>query len=226
MPNIDKVYIIHYTKLLDRKNHMIQQMNHWFPEIEYEFIEDFDKEDLTNQIIDENFNLEAFKKKFDRDFLESEMSLCMKYKTAINKAAKDDKENILILEDDVIFKESPVNYFRFLTALCAHYQADYDCVFLGEALIRKGDCQNIFIKKDYPSTNGLCTVLYKKKTLEKLNEDLKSKIYQPMDWEFNDRFRDLELKVYWGKAITEHGSVLAEDSKNHSFFKSSLRERY
>jgi hypothetical protein len=47
-----------------------------------------------------------------------------------------------------------------------------------------------------------------------------------MDWDFNDRFRDLELKVYWGKAITEHGSVLAADSKNYCFFKSSLRESY
>jgi GR25 family glycosyltransferase involved in LPS biosynthesis len=150
----------------------------------------------------------------------------MKYKTAISKASEDDKKNIFILEDDVIFKESPINYFRFLTALCKHYEANYDCVFLGEALIRKGDCQNIFIKKDYPSTNGLCTVLYKKKTLEKLNEDLKSKIYQPMDWEFNDRFRDLNLKVYWGKAITEHGSVLALENNSYKEFKSTLREKY
>jgi GR25 family glycosyltransferase involved in LPS biosynthesis len=224
--HIDKVYIIHYTKLIDRKKHMIQQMNHWFPNVEHEFIEDFDQEDLNEKIINENFDLEAFKNKFDRDFLLSEMSLCMKYKTAISKASEDDKKNIFILEDDVIFKESPINYFRFLTALCKHYEANYDCVFLGEALIRKGDCQNIFIKKDYPSTNGLCTVLYKKKTLEKLNEDLKSKIYQPMDWEFNDRFRDLNLKVYWGKAITEHGSVLALENNSYKEFKSTLREKY
>jgi GR25 family glycosyltransferase involved in LPS biosynthesis len=226
MPSIDKVYIIHYTKLTERKKHMIQQMNHWFANVEYEFIEDFDQEDLNEKIISQNFDLDAFKNKFDRDFLESEISFCRKYKTARKKAAEDNKENIFILEDDVIFKENPVNYFRFLTALCAHHKVDYDCVFLGEALIRKGDFRNIFIKKDYPSTNGLCTVLYKKKTLEILNEDLKSKIHQPMDWDFNDRFRDLELKVYWGKAITEHGSVLAAASKNYSFFKSSLRESY
>ena len=47
-----------------------------------------------------------------------------------------------------------------------------------------------------------------------------------MDWELNDRFRDLDLKVYWGKAITEHGSVLAIENNSYKELKSSLREKY
>ena len=47
-----------------------------------------------------------------------------------------------------------------------------------------------------------------------------------MDWELNDRFRDLQFDVYWGKAITKHGSVLATEDENFKGLKSSLREEY
>ena len=36
-----------------------------------------------------------------------------------------------------------------------------------------------------------------------------TKITQPLDWQFNDAFEYLDFDVYWGKAITRHGSVLA-----------------
>jgi hypothetical protein len=44
----------------------------------------------------------------------------------------------------------------------------------------------------------------------------KEKISQPIDFEFNDRFEKMKFNVYWGKAITRHGSVIGK-------YKSSLR---
>ena len=85
---------------------MLSELNSWFPDIDYEFIEEFDQEDLTNKIINENFDLQDFEKKFERQMLRSEMSLCMKYKEAVNKISNmDEGEEFFILEDDVIFKE-------------------------------------------------------------------------------------------------------------------------
>ena len=47
---------------------------------------------------------------------------------------------------------------------------------------------------------------FKKDSLKKLHSNLgQSKITQPMDWELNDRFKQLDFQVYWGKAITKHG---------------------
>ena len=63
---------------------MLNELQRWFPNIEYEFVEDLDQEDLTDDIIQENFDLLSFKNRFGRDMLRSEMSLCMKYKKAIN----------------------------------------------------------------------------------------------------------------------------------------------
>ncbi len=45
MPNsVDKIFIIHYTKLTDRRAHMEAQMEQWFPNTPVEFVEAFDQE--------------------------------------------------------------------------------------------------------------------------------------------------------------------------------------
>jgi GR25 family glycosyltransferase involved in LPS biosynthesis len=223
-----KIFIIHYTKLEDRKAHMLQELERWFPNVDYEFVEEFDQEELTPELIEENFSLENFEQRFDRKMLRSEMSLCMKYKKAVSDISNsEDGEQFFILEDDVIFKEDPLRYIEAMNSLCNSNNLNYDCVFLGEAWIRKGDNRDIFGKKEHPATNGLCTVLYKKNSLKKLDTLLKeNKITQPMDWELNDRFRDLDFQVYWGKAITKHGSVLASEDESFRNLKSSLREKY
>tara|TARA_R100000278_G_scaffold36100_1_gene32507 strand:- start:13411 stop:14097 length:687 start_codon:yes stop_codon:yes gene_type:complete len=228
MPLISKVYIIHYTKLSERKTHMLEQIKQWLPNVEHKFVEDFDQEDLTDKIIHENFDVERFRDRFDRDMLTSEMSLCMKYKKTINEIADlENGEEFFILEDDVIFKEDPLNYIEAMHKLCNNHNIKYDCVFLGEAWIRRGDNRDIFGKKSHPATNGLCTVLYKKKSLQRLDNLLqKNRISQPMDWELNDRFKDLDFQVYWGKAITKHGSVLALENDSYKKLKSTLREKY
>tara|TARA_R110002020_G_scaffold207564_3_gene413165 strand:- start:2915 stop:3601 length:687 start_codon:yes stop_codon:yes gene_type:complete len=228
MKNIDKISIIHYTKLESRKAHMLGELERWFSDTEHEFVEELDQEDLTQELIDQNFDLKAFEERFDRKMLISEMSLCLKYKKTINDIANLEKgKYFFILEDDVIFKENPVKYISDMNGFCSFHNIKYDCVFLGEALIRKGDARNVFFKKGYPSTNGLCTVLYTKDAITKLNNHLQTtKINQPLDWQFNDAFEHLNFDVYWGKAITQHGSVLASEEEDFKDFKSSLRNSY
>ncbi len=228
MKKINKIFILHYSKLIDRKAHMLEEAEKWFGDTPYEFIESWDQEELNEENIKENFDLKAFTERFKRDMSRGEMSLCMKYKTILNKiSSQEEGELFLILEDDVIFKESLLGYIDFIGELCKEEKIEYDCLFMGEALIRKGDNRNIFAKKSYPSTNGLCTVLYTREAIKKLDQYLKdNKITQPLDWQFNDAFEQLQFKVYWGKAITEHGSVVAGEDENFKKLKSSLRQGY
>ncbi len=228
MKDISKIYIIHYTKLKQRKSHMLKEMQTWFADVEHEFVEDFDQEQLSDDIINDNFDLNAFEKKFERKMLMSEMSLCMKYKKAVAEIVESGEgEYFFILEDDVIFKEDPIFYVSKMNKLCHDHNLKYDCVFLGEAWIRKGDDRDVFGKKDHPATNGLCTVLYTKDALQKLNNYLQSnKISEPLDWEFNTAFKEMDFQVYWGKALTKHGSVLAVDEESLSHLKSTLRDSY
>ena len=208
---------------------MQMEMAKWFPGVPYEFIEAFDQEEVTEQIIKENFKPEKYQEKFGRPFSKGEMSLCLKFKECFSKIATAPGRNFLVLEDDVIFKEDPLKYIAHILNKCNTEDIEFDCIFLGEAAMRIGDNRDIFqkIQQGENSTNGLCTVLYTKKAAEKIKKALKErKITQAMDWEFNDIFRENEFNVYWGRAITKHGSVLAANRDGYESLKSSLRDKY
>ena len=229
MPNsVDKIFIIHYTKLTDRRVHMEAQMEQWFPNTPVEFVEAFDQEAVGQLDIIDNFDMQSFRARFSRDMKPGEISLSLKFKQVFqNISNKEVGEHFLVLEDDVIFKEDPMAYINNVLTRCESEKIDFDCIFMGEAAMRVGDNRDIFVKKEYPATNGLCTVLYKKAGVKRLNENLAARrITQPMDWELNDRFKNLDFNVYWGKAITAHGSVLAVHDAQYSGLKSSLRDKY
>ena len=226
--SVDKIFIIHYTKLTSRRAHMEAQMKQWFPETAVEFVEAYDQEIVSPLDVIDNFDMQAFRARFSRDMKPGEISLSLKFKQVFQKISDQELgEYFLVLEDDVIFKEDPVAYINKILARSETDNINFDCIFMGEAAMRVGDNRDIFVKKEHPATNGLCTVLYKKASVKRLHESLAARrITQPMDWELNDRFKQLDFTVYWAKAITAHGSVLAVHSEKLSGLKSSLRDSY
>tara|TARA_R110000796_G_scaffold240591_1_gene361727 strand:+ start:1210 stop:1968 length:759 start_codon:yes stop_codon:yes gene_type:complete len=244
---ISKIFVIHYTKLIERKEHMTTEINKWgLNQIGVHFEEEYDQEVITDYDVYTIINLEKFKLNCKRSPSKGEISLSIKYKNVLSKAfAFSDDEYILILEDDVIFKQDPIEYINNIIKNCKRDNINFDCVFMGEAAMRVGDDTDIFTKKEnnlWPQnpasaslsdlkkgtmTNGLCTVLYTAKAAKKLYNYLNSyKLEYPLDWHFNGMFRDLNFDVYWAKAITEHGSVTAVHDPSKEGLKSSLRENY
>ena len=226
---LSKIYIIHYTKLAERKQHMLNEISKWsLDAVPVHFEERHDQEVMTDYDIYQCINLHKFKENTSREMKKGEASLCLKYKSILEDIAKlDDEEYVLVLEDDVIFKESPISYIQDLIKKCKERDVSFDCVFMGEAALRVGDNRDVFIKKDHPATNGMCTVLYKASSAKKLLESLKIfKMENALDWHFNKTFEDLDFDVYWGKAITEHGSVLALRDDSRKGLSSSLRSHY
>lgn len=51
MRKISKIFIIHYSKLTERKTHLLTEAEKWFKGIPYEFMEIWDQEELTDQDI-------------------------------------------------------------------------------------------------------------------------------------------------------------------------------
>ena len=113
MSNQLKIYIIHYTKLEERKRN-IQSILDPFS-IDYEFIESFDKEELKQ--LDRKEYYEDSKIKFDEKVTlwkerankyytlsEAEISCTIKHIEALKKIRDGDHEFNLILEDDAIPK--------------------------------------------------------------------------------------------------------------------------
>ena len=105
------IFIIHYSKLNDRKEHMEQLMSN--SPFNYEYIENFDKETLTQKIIEsiyepnENKFLQKSKLWKARAIEYSELkieeiSCAKKHIFALEKIKNNSNEYCLIIEDDVI----------------------------------------------------------------------------------------------------------------------------
>lgn len=205
-----KIFVLHYTKLTDRKKHIISQFeNHNI--LDYEFIEKFDKDEI-NDI----YNL-----KFEKIKLGS-ASLILKHHYVYKQIAEyDDNDNdFLILEDDVILTD---NFMTILNQYMTQLPKDYDMLFIGDGC-------NLHIEKDkiipnkfiyekclYPTKWGgdgatRCTdsyVISKKcaRTLCDYFNNLKYKINLPIDWWLNVAARDNNLKIYWAEpTIVKQGS--------------------
>ena len=223
------IYIAHYTKLVDRKTHMDQEISKWnLNKLPVNFETRFDQEVMTDNEVNESIDLEVFKAATGRDMAKGEQSLALKHKAILNSVAELPDDNYaLVLEDDVIFKEDPVAYISALLSHCSSNHVDFDCVFMGEAWIRRGDDRNIFFKKDHPATNGTCTMLFKSSSAKRMLSHLNAnKVSHALDWHFNRVFEELDFNVYWAKAITSHGSVTAMYDENKKGLKSVLRDSY
>ena len=226
---ISKIYIIHYTKLTARKKHMLSEISKWGLDVVPVYFEErMDQEEMAEFDIYQTINKTRFFQNTNRNIKNGEASLCLKYNMILEDiATKKDDEYVLVLEDDVIFKQDPLEYINSLLAKCVTDNVDFDCIFMGEAALRVGDNRDVFFKKQHPATNGLCTVLYKVSSAKRILNYIKiHKIDHALDWYFNKVFEDLKFDVYWAKAITEHGSVSAVHNSTLSGLKSSLRERY
>lgn len=222
MNKISKTFVIHYTKLAARKKYMLEQINKWNLE-NVSFYEKFDQEVLNFLDIQDNFDIEAAVFK-NGPLKLPEMSLALKYKNTLKELCSEDGKYFLILEDDVIFKQDPNDYINKTIEHLENNNIEFDALFLGEAGLRVNDNRDILVRKEHPATNGLCTVVYTRKAVQALYKDLEeNRISRPLDWEFNFTFEKLNFNVYWGKAITKHGSVAAVYDPMMKDFKSSLR---
>jgi GR25 family glycosyltransferase involved in LPS biosynthesis len=227
---IKKIFICHYTKLIDRKASMINQLQN-IP-ISHLFIEKYDQEEITEQIYTENFDetkqTKLTKNVFVREgspemvktLNRGELSIALKQKEALKLICEDsnqiDDEHYLILEDDIRFKKS-INKIDETLNYLKNNNIKYDIIFFGEAGLLKDRDDEFLIQKQHPATNGLCTYVITAKAAKILFDDLNNeKISFPIDHEYNYRFYKNKFSVFWATPLTKHGSV-------DGTFKSTLR---
>jgi len=203
-----KIFVIHYSKLVDRKRHILEQFKKQNI-TDYEFIEKYDREDLQDcdTIL------------FDICLKKSMISLMNKH-FYVYKLIAENYENALIFEDDVILSN---NFTNILNEYMIQIPKDYDMLFIGNGCnlhIEKSKLisnQNIYEKCLYPTSWGgdgasRCTDSYiiSKKCANTLCEyinNLKCKINLPSDWWINVSARDNNFKVYWSEpTIVKQGT--------------------
>jgi len=201
-----KIFVLHCSKLADRKNHIIEQFSK--QNIDFEFIEKYDKDDIESE--------SAF---YTKNYKRSTMSLHLKH-LYVYKLLAEGTDSALILEDDVILCE---NFMETLNKYLTQLPADFDMLFLGDGCnlhIEKEKLvpdKYVYEKGLYPTSWGgdgasRCSDSYiisnqcAKKMFAYVKK-LTKPISLPIDWWINEAARGNNLKVYWAEpTIVSQGS--------------------
>jgi GR25 family glycosyltransferase involved in LPS biosynthesis len=228
---IDKIYIVHYTKLTERKENILnilEQIN-----VPYEFISEYDQEDL--EFVKEqyyNLDIKEYNRKIQiynstkygappfRKLSDAEISCTIKHILAIKKLSEECNVG-LILEDDAIpygpeflekankcLKEAPENWGSiFIGNGCGDD-------FISQK--NKYRVTNDLFKVPHPATNCAEAYIMNKKSAEIIFNNMLP-FQQISDWELACCYWTQNVDVYWYlPSLIYQGSISGK-------FKSSLR---
>lgn len=227
--NIEKIFIVHYTKLSDRKQSILSYIDRF--KNPYEFINEYDQETLTPGLLSSLYKPE--KKLFEdkisplwdvnthgfRILNLAEISCTIKHFIAVKKLGESCTGYGLILEDDCMPISS--DFISHVQSVIEQTPSDWDSIFLGEG------CGVNFINNniqtnDLKVVNGVCKAKHPASNCAEaylLKADAARKIYQTSmpfqlvsDWELASSFYRLNLNIFWAVP-----AVFDQGSKNGTF---------
>lgn len=191
--NVSKIYIIHYNKLVNRKNYLINYFNQNNIK-NYDFRELYQRENLTNEIKDKYFKL--------NNLNSSQICITIEhietYREIVNTSINDD-DWYLILEDDAIFCDDFVNQ---LNKYLLDVPKDAEYLDISDFFIINS--QDMWVRNNATRTN--CAYLINKKTCSKLLPTI-IPFEKAIDHELNKQMKLHDIKTYWSnKSLVHHGS--------------------
>jgi len=207
-----KIFIIHYKKLTERKQHIVEQFKKHHID-HYEFIE-IDRDELEEQ----NISL------FEVNYSKSQMAISLSHFFAYKQISEYYDEG-LIFEDDIILSDDFLNKLNlYLTQL----PLDYDMLFIGDGCnlhiepYKITPMKHIYEKCLYPTSwggdgAGRCTDSYlvNKKCAKKMCDYIRELPYPinlPVDWWLNMAAREHLFKVYWAEP-----TIVTQGTQNGMF---------
>ena len=204
LKNNIKIFIIHYKKLTERKEFMINQ---------------FKRENITNYefiTIDRDELIETDLIKFQDNFSKPLIANFLSHLFVYKQIANNNFDYNLILEDDAILCH---NFNKILHTYIKQFSNNYDAIFIGDGcnikehhIISSKIIQNCNVYKYDGDNKCKCTDSYfvsKKGANHIINyfNNLETKINNPIDWFLN---KPLEiLNVYWCEpTLVKQGTII------------------
>lgn len=203
---IDKIFIIHYKPLTDRKKYLDEVLP--LLDIPYEYRTQFDRESPEihdTKLIDlSESNREkrnAYYEKYVSRISEGAVrdswkaNLLEHYHIFKDFVEDDNLENILIFEDDVVFGAELKDA---LNLYCKALPSDYDTLFIGSGCNLKLPYDTADIIGRHPSFCSKCgdSYIVSKKAAKKIVESCLP-LYCNWDWELNYQQAMHQMNVYW-----------------------------
>ncbi len=193
----DKIYIIHYDKLVERKEHIENQIKD-FSNVEW--ILNKNPEDLSD------CELSLFRSNLSK----GSKSLTMKHIEAFKRIVKNDIDYALIFEDDIILDPDFDVYFELIKE--QFLISDFEICFIGNGCglqIDKKEIGNEYIYDSYYQSRCTDSYIIKKSLCKKFLDIYieYDEYYMNIDHIMNKWFKDYDIKTCWsGKTIVEQGS--------------------
>jgi GR25 family glycosyltransferase involved in LPS biosynthesis len=226
------INVIHYTKLKDRKNNILNIFKD--KDVNLNFIEEYDAEQINKENIKKFYNPdqhEFFEKlklwNYTGDFRYltlGEISVAIKQITAIHHISNSKSDYELIIEDDIIpFTE---NFLDDINNSILQIPSDWDAIFIGNGcgenfiqykLIDAEKINEFVFKPKHPATNCAEAFLLKKHSAKKIYDSILP-FQLAFDWELAYHFFKLKMNVYW-----IHPSIFYQGSISGAY-PSSLRK--
>lgn len=229
-----KTYIIHYTKLIDRKSYLSSLFK--TNEFDITFVEEFDKEALTKENIKQFYypNKYLHDSKVDplwdlnlhnfRYLTFPEASCAIKHVLAIKLISDQNEKYGLVLEDDVIPNKE--NILKNIKEIINSIPDDWDAIFLGEGcgmnfinqkIQNFEKISNNIYKAKHPATNCAEAYILNKKSAKMIYDSI-IPFQLAFDWELAYQFFKLNMNIYWVVP-----PVFVQGSKNGTY-KSELQK--
>lgn len=201
-------YVVHYTPLVERKKFLLGQFNK--ERITATFIENFDREELSYQMVYDNFkmNLWEYQRRSPTGYSPylypmkpADVSNCLKHKEAFRRFLNEStKDYMFLMEDDVIVCE---NFIAVLNSYLKELPSDWSAAFIGQGAGKRIPQEQLkeginWYRKDHPADRCADSVLFSRKSVEMIYANMVSKgIAFPPDHELSFWFRVCDMKVYW-----------------------------
>ena len=202
-----KVFVVHYDKLVKRKENMINQLNKF--NYEYEFISNYGQDKLTLND----------KKKF-RNLTNGEISVSLHHIECFKKIAESPKDYALILEDDAILHPKFNSILEFYKK---QLPENWDMLFIGDGCNMHIDKNLLITEKNIyenKTTRCLDSYLISKKCCKTILEKLNLPNYTilvPVDHWLNCVILKNNFNVFWAEP------TIATQGSEKGAYKSSLR---
>lgn len=216
MLNVDKIFILHYPKLTERKQRLIDA-----PELNgncIEWITDYDPDSLDHDAVRYVDLPDAYKSKYlpecrlsYKKMSASEISLCAKHRQVYRKIVDGNIQTALILEDDVIFHKNFVSLFNSYMIITPQ---DWDIIFPGDG------CAFHFLKtlgsmhaylKSPPLARASDSYVVRYDTALRFVNNF-NEVFLPSDHQINYMMNFLNMKCYWWEP-----TIVTQGSQNNTY---------